>query len=225
MADWEASHWTAALLGTVVVVGLLIRVLAPGIVPENRRPSSGMAWVIVILIAPVAGLLAWLSFGRTSIGGRRRERQAEASGQLQARLDRGPTGVVVHNVPEHVSSAMRLNEHLGAFPPGRSGDVEFFSDYVASVQAMAELIDEAQEWVHVEFYIMAWDEVTEPFFAALVRATERGARVRMLFDHLGTRGLPVYKDLKQKLGQTSIEWHPMLPIRPGHDFARRIDLR
>jgi cardiolipin synthase len=120
---------------------------------------------------------------------------------------------------------MRLNEQLGAFPPGRSGAVEFYPGYDESIQAMADLIDTATRWVHAEFYITAWDETTEPFFSALVRATERGVRVRLLFDHLGTRGLPVYKDLQRKLAQTSIEWHAMLPVRLGRDFTRRIDLR
>ncbi|MGB3187662.1 MAG: cardiolipin synthase [Ornithinimicrobium sp.] len=225
MDSWGGSEWSTLLLTTHLVVATLIRVIAPGVVPENRRPSSGMAWVILILVIPVLGLLIWLTFGRTSIGGRRLQRQQEASRVLRERLESGEVLTPAADIPDHVASAMRLNEHLGSFPPGRSSGVEFFSDYEASIHAMADLVDEAQEWVHIEFYIMAWDEVTEPLFASLVRATERGVTVRMLFDHLGTRGLPVYKELKRKLGETSIEWHAMLPIRPGHDFARRIDLR
>ena len=54
---------------------------------------------------------------------------------------------------------------------------------------MTGAVDGARSFVHVEFYITAWDEVTTPFCEALVRATERGVPVRLLFDHLGSRGI------------------------------------
>ena len=79
--------------------------------------------------------------------------------------------------------------------------------------AMTEAIETATRFVHVQFYISAWDHVTEPFFAALVRATERGVKVRILFDHLGSRGIPTYKETL-RTRKTEIEWHPMLPIAP-----------
>ena len=48
----------------------------------------------------------------------------------------------------------------------------------------------ARSTVEVEFYITAWDDVTGPFFEALVAATARGVQVRLLVDHLGSRGIP-----------------------------------
>jgi cardiolipin synthase len=37
---------------------------------------------------------------------------------------------------------------------------------------MCREVDGAQDYVHVEFYISSWDEMTGPFFASLVAATE-----------------------------------------------------
>ena len=79
--------------------------------------------------------------------------------------------------------------------------------------------------MHVEFYITAWDDVTAPFFEALVRAAERGVTVRLLFDHLGSKGIPGYKECSTRLDATGIEWHPMLPIQPLKGEWRRPDLR
>ncbi|WP_324098165.1 cardiolipin synthase [Ornithinimicrobium sp.] len=225
MDDWDASNWTATVLIAYVTLRILVRVVAPGFVPVSRRPSSGMAWVVLILLFPFFGLAAWWGLGNTSIGGVRRERQTSATHYLNGHLGRGEVASPDAVTPEHISSAMRLNEHLGAFPPGASSEVSLYPDYDDSILAMAEIIDTATQWVHAEFYITAWDESTEPFFAALVRATERGVPVRLLFDHLGTRGLPVYKELRRKLARTAIEWHAMLPVRLGRDFTRRVDLR
>ena len=77
----------------------------------------------------------------------------------------------------------------------------------------------------MEFYIAAWDEVTSPFFDALVAAAARGVTVRLLFDHLASRGIPGYKEFVVRLDASSIDWHPMLPLRPLKGQFQRPDLR
>jgi cardiolipin synthase len=99
------------------------------------------------------------------------------------------------------------------------------SDYEASIERMAELVDEAHEYVHVEIYIMAWDKTTDVFFRALERASARGVEVRVLFDHIGSRKYPGFHRLGKRLNAAGIEWHLMLPFIPWRGKARRIDLR
>ena len=91
---------------------------------------------------------------------------------------------------------------------------------------MTAEVDRATTWVHVEFYITAWDDVTGPFYEALVRAVERGvdgpAAVRppRVTRHPRLQGVH-----GQRLDATGIEWHPMLPIQPLKGEWRRPDLR
>jgi cardiolipin synthase len=49
--------------------------------------------------------------------------------------------------------------------------------------------------------------------------------VRLLFDHLGSRGIPGYQDMLTRLRETKFLWHPMLPVRPFRGSFRRPDLR
>ena len=119
----------------------------------------------------------------------------------------------------------RLNQHLGALPLSSGNTVELISDYRGSISAMRAEIMEARRFVHIEFYISAWDEVTAELFEALVVAADRGVEVRLLFDHLGSRGIPGYKHFIERLGATRIHWAPMLPIKPLKGELRRPDLR
>jgi cardiolipin synthase len=77
----------------------------------------------------------------------------------------------------------------------------------------------------VQFYITAWDSVSGPFFDALIRATERGVTVRLLFDYLGSKGIPGYKDMLTRLDATRIAWRAMLPVGLRKGELRRPDLR
>ena len=90
---------------------------------------------------------------------------------------------------------------------------------------MAAAIDEAQRYVHVEFYIMAWDDVTAPFFEACADASARGVTVRVLFDHLGSRSVGAHREMLDRFDAADFEWRRMLPVQPLKRHWRRPDLR
>ncbi len=98
-------------------------------------------------------------------------------------------------------------------------------DYDRTIERMAELVDGAQKYVHVQIYIMAWDDTTDVFFEALKRAAARGVTVRVLYDHIGSRKYPGFHTLGKRLTAAGIQWHLMLPFIPWQGKARRIDLR
>jgi cardiolipin synthase len=222
LRDRQASGMAAWVGIALYLLDLTLKVVALGVVPKNRRPSSGMAWLLLILVLPVFGWVIFLVLGRTKLGRRRFEQQAEVNAIVAERTANVPTLERDFPGPAYVESVATLNRNLGAQPAMPGNRVDLFSVYRESVAAMTAEIDTATTWVHVEFYITAWDDVTGPFYEALVRAVERGVTVRLLFDHLGSRGIPGYKEFTARLDKTGIEWHPMLPIQP---FKRRPDLR
>ena len=224
MPDWVSSL-PAVLGAALVVLEIGIVIAALGVIPGNRRPSTGMAWLILVLAVPLFGLVAFLFFGSTAVEKGRREKQARVNATIHERT--AEVAALSEDRPDlaYVASVASLNRHLGALPAVAGNTAELYDDYSGSIAAMARAIDTATTFVHVQFYITAWDAVTDPFFTALVRATERGVKVRMLFDHLGSRGIPTYKDWLSRLKSTSIDWHPMLPVAPFRGQIRRPDLR
>lgn len=216
----------AAWIGTVLyLLDLTVKVVALGVVPRNRRPSSGMAWLLLILVIPFVGLLLFLMLGRTSLGRRRHAQQAEVNAEVAARTAPVPTLGADFDGPSYVHSAAALNRNLGALPAMPGNAVTLFPGYEESIAAMTAEVARAQRSVHVEFYISAWDEVTSPFFEALVAAHERGVSVRFLFDHLGSRGIPGYQEFLARLDAAGLDAHAMLPIHPLKGQWRRPDLR
>jgi cardiolipin synthase len=216
---------TALLSVAVVLAHVAICVAAICVIPGGRRPSTGMAWLLLILAAPFVGLLLFLLFGSTHVERRRHDKQQAVNARIHERT--AEVAELREDTPRlaYVASAARLNRHLGALPALGGNAVELLPDSRRALLAMTDAVHSATDYVHVEFYITAWDELTEPFFDALVKATERGVRVRLLLDHLGSRGIPTYKATVDRLRRTSIDWRPMMPIDPLHGRMRRPDLR
>ena len=79
-----------------------------------------------------------------------------------------------------------LNRRLGWLPAEGGNKADLFDDYDESIAAMARAVRTAEQYVHVEFYIMSWDSTTKDFFEALAEVAARGVKVRLMFDHIGT---------------------------------------
>jgi cardiolipin synthase len=212
------------VLGVLVVIAdYVIKFLALGVLPNNRKPSSAMAWLILILIIPMAGFLIFLFLGRTNLGKGRIARQREADDAIRAATDKLPTAPVTE--PAYLGSMATLNYNLGSLPLQAGNRVELIPGYHDAIAAMTADVAAATETVEVEFYISAWDDVTGPFFEALVAAVARGVKVRLMYDHMGSRGIPGYDEFQKKLDGTGIDWRPMLPVRPFKGQFQRPDLR
>ena len=219
------STWVALTLALVSVMSLLIKVLALGYVPRDRKPSTGIAWLMLVLLSTWLGLIAFALFGRTSVGSKRRLQQEAVNREIATRtadLPDLPEGLVG---PPYLATSVHLNRALGSLPMTGGNAIEYLPNYNQTMEIMAEAVRAAESYVLVEFYISAWDDVTDPVLSAMAEAAERGVEVKFLFDHLGSRGIPGYKDFVKRLDATKIEWYPMLPLHPFKGTWRRPDLR
>jgi cardiolipin synthase len=209
----------------LTVVDFVIRVLALGIIPGNRRPTTAMAWLLGIFFVPALGLVLFLLFGNFRLSRRRREQQEAVNTRIRAGTSELAAIESTYDGPEWVASAAELNKTLGSLPMLDGNSVELLPGYPDSVQAMAAAVRNAETFVNAEFYIMSTDHVTDDLLTALEEAAERGVEVRLLFDHLGTLRIKGYRKLIKRLKASKIRWRPMLPLRPVHGQWRRPDLR
>nr|WP_231980756.1 PLDc N-terminal domain-containing protein [Tessaracoccus coleopterorum] len=54
-----------------LIVEYVMKIIAIGVVPENRRPSSSSAWLLLILFLPVVGFPLYWLIGSPWVRGRR----------------------------------------------------------------------------------------------------------------------------------------------------------
>lgn len=208
-----------------LIIDYTIKIIAIGYVPEGRRPSSSTAWLLAILLLPYVGLPLFLLMGSPYINRRRHRIQQEVNDLIENVHEDVPDVPEGMWVSPEVESVVKMNRRLTKMPSVTAINRGIYPDYRKSLQRMTEAVDEATEYIHVEIYIMAWDELTQPFFAALKRAHDRGVKVRLLFDHVGSWKYPGYRRLKRELKQMGFAWYLMLPLQPWRLRFRRPDLR
>ncbi|MGO1539364.1 MAG: cardiolipin synthase [Leucobacter sp.] len=224
---WTRVPWALVWTTTVLIVDNLIRLTALFIVPRNRRPTAGMAWLMAIFLLPVPGLLLFLIIGGKTLPKKRRAKQ-DAINKLVAEIAQREERELVTPetaLPAGVRAAVQLGRSMGAQPMLRGNTASLSIDYQHSIAAMAQAIREAKHYVYVEFYLLAHDSTTDDFFQAMREAAARGIDVRVLLDHIASSRYPAKRRTAQMLTNMGAKWSYMLPVRPWRGQYQRPDLR
>ena len=109
----NAIAWIPLIL---YLVELTIKIVALGTVPGNRRPSSSIAWLLLIIVTPIFGLVIFLLIGSPFVRGRRAKVQAEANKVISERSAEIPDLPQGADIPVGVDSMYRLNRNLSSLP-------------------------------------------------------------------------------------------------------------
>lgn len=224
-------------LGIINAIGAIwflvdwaIRIVALFIVPPNRKPTSGTAWLLFIFLLPMLGMLFFLILGSPKLPKSRRDAQKTLDGIIKTTLknlrhkhDR--KALLTAKPPAKYNQLATLSESLSGMPVFSGNNVELIPEYNDAIDRIVFDIDQAKQYIHMEYFIIVMDDITLPIFDALQRAVKRGVIVRVMYDSLSTKRYPRHKEMTQRLIDDGVQVQPMLALRlPGKGYVRP-DLR
>ena len=93
--------------------------IARAILRPDREPASRVAWVVVILVLPVAGILAYVLLGETNIGRRRVARMRKVQARMPDLAETpGATGANLQPlIPDRYIPLFRVGHSVNGFEP------------------------------------------------------------------------------------------------------------
>lgn len=201
----------AAYLGSYLNTGLLlldvliIALLLPTVVQQRRESGATLAWVLVIVLLPFVGLLSFWLFGTTRLHLRRRKRR-----KVEQKLARALERVQVNlNGEQQVAgiapSLLKLVNKLDDTGPLAGNAADIIRDGPTLFAALEAACDEASHHIHLAYYIWEPDYTGTRLRDALVWAAQRGVKVRLLLDDVGSRqaGQAFFAPLQAAGGQVA----------------------
>lgn len=179
MPDWlrQSYYWLTSELLTHFGF-LLALVFLANLLRQRRSPSSTIAWLLVILLAPYVGVPLYVIFG-----GRKMNPRARSKAQIYdpAQGEEGGAGG---------SGIERLLASYGV-PPIREGNrIEQVTSGLDAYRRIMELIEQARSTIHITTYILGWDRGGRALVEALTERARNGVAVRLLIDDVGSWRLP-----------------------------------
>ena len=226
------QHLALSQLPALLLFVLHLGVAARALTRPNRTPASRAAWVAVIMLLPVVGVVAYLLLGETSIGRERAHRLRETLARMP------PPAAPVAPIPSEPAAALfALGQSINGYPPVAGNRIALLGDPQAppdqpmrnsnaAIDALVADIAAAREHVHISFYIWLDDHHGGQMADAVSAAARRGVACRVMVDALGSRAFirsPRWRQL-QDAGVHVLATLDDIP-RLGHLAVGRLDLR
>jgi cardiolipin synthase len=213
----------------IAVVGeFLLRLALIVFILLRRRPHSAstLAWIVVIVLLPLVGVIGYLLLGEVRLGRRRIRRHREIVGRLAAlRTHREDAAAVYHpDVPAPYRPIATLAEAVGNSSAVGGNQFQLISDTDLFIQSLVDDIDSAKHHCHLLFYIFLTDFSGRKTAEALMRAAKRGVACRLLVDAVGSRGF-LKSSLRREMETSGIRVVEALHANLFRMLFARLDLR
>ena len=170
---------------TLLILAAELVVLGRAMLRPNREPTSRLAWVIVIVVLPVVGIIAYLLLGEARVSRSRRERGRTIDASLPLPAFDQDAATFLADSP--YAAPFALARSVNRLGPTGGNRATLAADSNHAIEQIVADMDGARDHVHCCFYIWLADANGLKIRDALVRAAQRGVTVRVLADALGSR--------------------------------------
>ena len=213
-------------MGTVLssIYALLIAAIIYILLKERRDPAETLAWILIILVIPVGGMLAYMLFGRSW----RKSRQFSYDDDTVSKKLRAICSEQLKEIskPEYAELVGRnfvtllLNNGDAALTLGNR--LKILNNGCECFPAMFADLRNASRFIHIEVFGIESGELFEQLLAILSERAASGVEVRVIFDSVGSRALKL-RDV-ERMRRAGIEAFSYMPVWLPH-FANKFNYR
>lgn len=210
--DWNIFWriFSLVFLFTAIPVAIMI-------ILEKRSPFKTIAWILVLILIPIFGLVFYLFFGqeyrKQKLFSRRGVKSLSKIRKLsikQLREIDQPNQKLDQAVLEKKNTIrLLLNNSDSLLTTGNK--CKILNNGKETFEAIFEAIKGAKHHIHLEYYIIENDKIGNRIKDALIEKSKEGVEIRILIDDVGSWGLKE-KFLRQ-LRKNGIEIYPFMEVR------------
>ena len=199
------SSWLiiAYIVTTLGVIGTVLS--------ENRNPLKASAWILIIGLIPVVGIMTYIVFGQDQ------RRLHSIIRSFYRRLMRRPQQL---SLPKHLQRKRQITEeHLRLIeliqrnsntPLLQLQSLEIYAWGADMYEALFHDLEQAEEYIHLQAYIFGADAVLDRLTDLLIRKAKEGITIRIIYDHLGSYNVP--KAYWQRMRSAGIQVYAFMRV-------------
>ncbi|EFL92325.1 cardiolipin synthase 1 [Candidatus Regiella insecticola LSR1] len=218
---YTVINWLSLFSYWLLIAGVTLRILM-----KRRTAPSAMAWLLVIYILPLVGIMTYLLFGELHLGKRRAKRAKSmwpsTSNWLKALKDY--QHIFTNQNSEVALPLFKLCERRQGISGVKGNQLKLLTTTADTLKTLIRDIKSARCNIEMVFYIWQSGGLVDQVAEALMAAARRGVSCRLMLDSAGSRHFfrGPYPKMMRDAGVEVIE---ALKVNLFRVFFRRMDLR
>ena len=186
--DFAIKHIVIAtvIFGTILVI-----------IFENRNPVKTIAWCMVLTFMPVIGLLLYILFGMDNR--HRRQIKDEDLSRLKGITEITQSDDILSEMPVPQKPLADMLRKMNKSFLLSGNDVEIITDFQTMSDRLIADIEGARHHINMLFFKFEDDAAGRRIADALIRKSEEGVQVRLIYDDAGNLMVPrrFYRKLRK----------------------------
>jgi len=193
---------------------------------KRRSVPSAMAWLLIIYILPLVGIIAYFLFGELNLGKRRAERARSmwpyAANWLK--VLKNYQHIFTTQNSDIAIPLFKLCERRQGIGGVKGNQIQLLTHANDTLKALIQDIEQACHNIEMVFYIWQSGGLVDQIVKSLIAASNRGVHCRLMLDSAGSRQF-FCSSSPMKMRNAGIEVVEVLKVNLLRIFLRRMDLR
>lgn len=198
--------FSSLILGALFVINIIFAIII--IFFERQNSSTTWAWLMVLMFIPIVGFILYMVFNQNFRNKKMFQWEDEEKTGVYEQVHRQKSLIeedsFVFDNPGNEVYKDHVHMHLKSAeaPFTQNNEISIFTDGRKKFNALFADIANATDHIHIQYYIIKEDGLGKELVTALTKKAKEGIPVRVLYDHMGSRGISAhfYKELKEAGG-------------------------
>ncbi len=204
------------LLISEIAYFLLVLAVCIRIVYDTRTSTKTLAYLLLAIFVPVAGIIVYFSFGinyrKRKLYSKKLVEDEALFQQLQHRVANG-SEMIMEQQQKALNGQQKMARLLindGMSPLTLKNEVKLLVNGEEKFPAVLEALRAAQHHIHMAYYIYEDDGIGNEIKDLLIQKAQAGVEVRFMYDDFGSNG--IRHKLVPELKAAGVEAYPFYEI-------------
>ncbi len=187
---------------------LIVSFIIFQIIIDNKKPEKSFAYIFLILLVPVVGILLYFLLGVHYQKNKYYSRKRHYNNVLLSKKTQ--RNKALKNLPQlkknKLPQLFYQNEQVNFT---LDNEIEFLINGEKKFPALIKAIKKAKQNIHLEYYIINNDKISLQIIDLLCLKSKEGIIVRVIYDDVGSA---ITKTSIKKLKAAGVEIYPYMPV-------------
>ena len=194
-----------ALIAYYIFISFIIVI----VILDNKRPEKSFAYIFLILLIPVAGVIIYLLFGAQYQKKKMLTKKRYFDKVYLDQINEINKVAPIRNPSASYGKLPTLFYNIEQVNFTNNNNIEVLNNGEEKFPKLIEELKKAQTSIHLDYYIIKDDDIGTQIFEILCEKALAGVPVKIIYDDVGSS---ISRNGLNKLNSAGVEAFPYMPV-------------